>query len=121
MKENVISSTIKGMPKHIRKSRLHYPLPLMVLGMLAIVSSFTIGIKTANDVKTVSSMEASGTRLSEDINDDGRIDARDAIAILEIVRGYKQATPDELRADPNNDGQLTIDDAIRILNDISIR
>ncbi|HVW67016.1 MAG TPA: hypothetical protein VHA78_04800 [Candidatus Peribacteraceae bacterium] len=109
------------MHKHTRSSRLTIQLPLMALGVLAIASSFALGMKTAGDVHTVAPMEASGTRLSEDINDDGRIDVRDAIAVLEVARGYKQATPDELRADPNHDGQLTIDDAIRILSDISIR
>lgn len=110
------------MPKHTHtKSRPSVQITLMALGMLAIVSSFTLGLKTAGDVRTVSPMEASGTRLQEDINNDGRIDVRDAIAILEVVQGYTSATPDELRADPNSDGKLTIDDAIRILNDISIR
>lgn len=97
------------------------PLSILSLATLAVVSSFTLGIKTANEVQTVAPMEASGTRLSGDINEDGVVDTHDAIVILEIARGYKVATPDELMGDPNSDGKLTIDDAIRILNDISIR
>ncbi len=91
------------------------------MGALAVISSFTLGIKTAGDVQPVSPSEASGTRVSGDINNDNTVDIRDAILILEIARGYEEATPSELLADPNGDGRLTIDDAIRILNDLSIR
>lgn len=101
--------------------RQKLPLPILSLGLLAVISSFAVGIKSAGEVKTVSPMEASSTRLNGDINSDGMIDKTDVIAILEVARGYKEATPDQLLADPNSDGQLTIDDAIRILNDLSIR
>ncbi len=101
--------------------RQKLPLPILSLGLLAVISSFAVGIKSAGEVKTVSPMEASSTRLNGDINSDGMIDKTDVIAILEVARGYKEATPDQLLADPNGDGQLTIDDAIRILNDLSIR
>jgi hypothetical protein len=43
------------------------------------------------------------------------VDEHDAIAILEIVQGYRDSTPDALRRDPNHDGIFTVDDAIRIL------
>ncbi len=110
------------MPKKIPpQNKLGLSLPILALGIVAVLSSFTLGIKTAADVKTVAPMEASGSRLSGDVNDDGVIDTRDVIAILEVARGYKDATPDELLADPNSDGQLNIDDAIRILSDLSIR
>lgn len=107
--------------KNLPQNRLGLSLPILALGIVAVLSSFTLGIKTAGDVKTVSPMEASGSRLSGDINNDGIIDNRDVIAILEVARGYKDATPDELLSDPNADGQLNIDDAIRILSDLSIR
>lgn len=107
--------------KHSSPHRRFLPLSILSLGALAVVSSFTLGIKTAGDVRTVSPMEASGTRIAGDINNDGIVDTRDVIAILEVARGYKEATPDELLADPNGDGSLTIDDAIRILSDLSIR
>ena len=101
--------------------RLAIPFTLLSMGMLAIVSSFALGIRTAGDVTPVAPMEASSTRINGDVNNDGIVDIRDAILILEIARGYKEATPDELLADPNGDGRLTIDDAIRILSDLSIR
>lgn len=104
--------------KHSLTSRR---LPIAALAMLAITASFTIGVKTASEVETVAPSEASGTSITGDLTADGIVDARDAIVILEIARGYRTATPAELRADPNGDGRLTIDDAIRILSDLSIR
>src|SRR3989344_6310214 len=89
-------------------------MPFFALGFLAVVASFTVGMKTAGDVSTVSPLEASGTRISGDINSDSLVDERDAIVILEIAQGYEEATPEQLLADPNHDGKLTIDDAIRI-------
>jgi hypothetical protein len=105
------------------QQRLKLSIPVMTLGTLAIAASFSLGIKTASDVETVAPMHASGieTRITGDINDDGRVDVRDAIAVLEVVRGYRTATPDELLADPNGDGKLTIDDAMRILSDLPTR
>jgi hypothetical protein len=107
--------------KHSTKHRQYLPLSILSLGALAVISSFALGMKTAGDVQTVAPMEASGIRIAGDINNDGVVNTQDVIAILEVVRGYKQATPDQLQADPNADGSLTIDDAIRILNDLSIR
>lgn len=109
------------MPKKHKTHRRFGQLPLYVLGMLAVLSSFSVGMKTAGDVETISPMEASGTRLSGDVNGDGTVDVRDVIVILDIARGYRLQTADELVADPNHDGKLTIDDAIRILNGLSIR
>ncbi len=97
------------------------PATVLGLGTLAIVSSFTIGMKTAGDIQTVAPMEASGTQITGDVDADGVITVRDAIAILEVANGYTDATPEALLADPNGDGQLTVDDAIRILSDLSVR
>jgi hypothetical protein len=107
--------------KSSTQNRLGLSLPILALGIVAVLSSFTLGIKTAADVKTVSPMEASGSRISGDVNNDGVVNTLDVIAILEVARGYKDATPDELLADPNSDGQLSIDDAIRILSDLQVR
>ncbi|UPA23116.1 hypothetical protein K8942_02790 [Candidatus Peribacteria bacterium] len=110
------------MSKKHSTTRWHsLPVTILGLGTLAVVSSFALGLKTAGNIQTVAPMEASGTRLTGDISEDGIIDVRDAITILEIANGYRDATPDELLADPNGDGALTIDDAIRILNDIAVR
>ena len=45
----------------------------------------------------------------------GIVTVQDAIAVLEIVRGYQTVTPEQLLSDPNGDGVLTMDDALRIL------
>lgn len=94
---------------------------MFTLGFLAVASSFFIGVKTAGDVETIAPSEAGGVRITGDINNDAVIDERDVIAILEIARGYEEASPDQLLADPNGDGHLTVDDAIRLLYDIASR
>ena len=108
------------MRKHTFNLRV-LPLQLIALTVLCVAGSFTLGIKTAGDVKTITPSEALGTRLTGDINADGVLTMRDVIDILEIVRGYRQASLSELLADPNGDGQLTIDDALRILHDLELK
>ena len=104
-----------------RRKRLWQNLQIATLGCLSVIVSFTVGIRTAGDVQTVAPTEATGMRMSGDINNDEQIDTEDVIAILEVARGYRSATPEELLADPNADGRLTIDDALRILHDLSAR
>lgn len=94
---------------------------MFTLGFLAVTSSFFIGVKTAGDVETIAPSEAGGVRITGDINSDSVVDERDVIVILEIARGYEEATPDQLLADPNGDGHLTVDDAIRLLHDLASR
>src|SRR3989344_2914470 len=96
------------MPKH---------LPVLALGVLCVVSSFSIGIKTAGDIETVAPSEAGGIRRAGDIDNDGQITVHDVIHVLEVVQGYEAATADQLLADPNSDGKLTVEDAMRILQD----
>lgn len=91
---------------------------VIAIGALCIISSFSLGVRTAGDVQTVAPSEAGGIRLVEDINGDGTVTIEDAISILEIVQGYEVATPAQLQADPNADGHLTVEDALRILEDI---
>ena len=90
------------------------------LTVLCVVASFAIGLKSSNNVRTIASLEAVGSRLTGDINGDSQISLADVIETLEIVRGYKEATPDQLKADPNGDGRLTIDDALRLLHDLQL-
>lgn len=93
-------------------------LHIVVLGLLSVVSSFTLGVKTAGDVETVQLSEAGGIVTAGDMNADGLLTVEDAIRILEIAQGYESATAEQLLADPNGDGQLTVEDAIRVLHDI---
>lgn len=92
---------------------------LVALGLLSVISSFALGVKTAGDVETIAPSQAGGMQMAGDMNSDSMINVLDVIDILEVVQGYEMATPEQLQADPNGDGQLTVDDAIRLLHDIA--
>lgn len=85
------------------------------MGAATIMSAFFVGIQTAGDVQPIALIEAGSTELRGDVDRSGSIDLRDAIVILEIVQGYRDPTPEELKGDPSGDGLLTVDDALRIL------
>lgn len=92
---------------------------LFVLGLLCMASAFALGSRTSGSVQTIAPTNALGGRLPGDVNADEVVNVLDAILILEIANGYKDATPKELLGDPNVDGRLTVDDALRILRDVS--
>lgn len=96
-------------------------LQVVALGALCIVSSFSLGVRTAGDVQTVAPSEAGGIRLTGDVDADGQVTVRDVIDILEVAQGYEEATPEQLLVDPNGDGRLTVEDAMRILSDLASR
>ncbi len=96
-------------------------LQVFVIGTLCIVSSFSLGIKTAGDIQTVAPSEAGGIRVSGDINSDNSVTIEDVIQILEIAQGYEDPSPEQLKGDPNADGHLTVEDALRILQDLASR
>ncbi len=102
-----------------RKTKRSVQPHIIVLGILCVLSSFSLGIKTAGDVETIAPTEAGGMHITGDMNEDGRVTVHDAIEILEIAQGYKEATAEQLLADPNGDGQLSVDDAVRLLHDIA--
>jgi hypothetical protein len=107
-------------PKHTSRTAKRSVQPhILVLGVLCVLTSFSLGIKTAGDVQTIAPSEAGGMHITGDMDEDGRLTVHDAINILEIAQGYKEATPEQLMADPNGDGQLTVDDAVRLLHDIA--
>ena len=94
---------------------------MVILGILCVTGSFAIGAGTAGDMKAIAPMEANESVITSDMNGNGHTDLEDVTIILEIVKGYRVATPQQLRADPNNDGNLTIDDAPRMLRDMGNR
>ncbi len=95
---------------------------ILVIALLCMTASFGIGVQTTGDVQTIDHTNASETkRLRGDMNGDGTVDLGDAIETLEIVRGYKTATVEQLRNEPTEDGNVTIDDAITILRDLHAR
>lgn len=106
--------------KHTSRRQLKRPARahVVALGLLSVVSSFAIGVRTAGDVETVQRSEAGGIVMPGDMNADGVLTIEDAIGILEIAQGYESATAEQLLADPNGDGQLTVEDAMRVLHDI---
>lgn len=92
---------------------------MVILGLLCVSGSFAVGVQTAGDVQTVAPTEATGTEVTGDMNGNGLVDEEDVTIILEIAKGYRDATPEQLRVDPNGDGRLTIDDALRLLHDLA--
>lgn len=108
-------------PKKTSSVPLARRIQILAIGALCVVSSFSLGVRTAGDVQTIAPSEAGGIRLLQDINNDGMVSIEDVIIILEIVQGYEVATSSQLQADPNSDGRLTIEDAMRILQDLKNR
>lgn len=92
---------------------------MVILGILCVTGSFAVGVQTAGDVRTVEPTQAGSPEAAGDMDGNGRTDLRDVAIILEVVRGYRDATPELLRADPNADGNLTIDDALSVLDDLA--
>lgn len=84
----------------------------MALGTLSVIASFALGIGTAGDLHTIEHSGATENTV---------FDIEDAIAILEVAQGYREATLAELKADPNGNGVLTVDDALRILRTLASR
>ncbi len=93
----------------------------LTIGILGILTSFGLGIGTADNLRTIDYSAADDASLSGDVTTDGIVNERDVIAILEVAQGYRPATPAELQADPNGNGALTVDDALRILRSLSTR
>jgi|GEM_PF-894207 hypothetical protein len=83
----------------------------------SVSAAFILGIETAGDVQpVVSRTEAGGTVLEGDFNGNGVLDVNDARIALELAKGYRSPTPQELSADPNGDFSITFEDAMLILD-----
>ena len=87
----------------------------LLFGSLCLATSFAVGIQTAGEVQPIALIEAGSPVSAGDMDGNGMVTVQDAIAILEIARGYAVPTPEQLLSDPNGDGALTVDDALRIL------
>lgn len=77
--------------------------------------AFAIGIQTAGDVQPIVEPTRAGIRLSGDMDGNDMIDASDARLAMEIARGYRTATAQELEADTNQDFRITVEDVAAIL------
>ncbi len=103
------------------KTHFSKALTLVPLALFVAVASFSIGTRTAGDLRAIQYSSATDDSVRGDLTADGVIDERDVIVMLEIAQGYRTATPAELEADPNNNGVIGVDDAIRILRSMSDR
>ena len=93
-------------------------IPLLELSAVCIATSFSVGMRTAGNVQPFALIEAGSTDIAGDIDGNGILSIDDAVIILEVVQGYRPATPASLKADPNEDGVLTVDDALHILANV---
>ncbi len=98
-----------------------FDIRILLLGILCVSGSFFIGVDTAGEGQPANLVEAGSSEELGDIDGSGVLDIRDAIIILEVVQGYREATPAELRSDPDGDGSLTVDDALDILSRLALR
>lgn len=103
-------------PHALRKN-----IKMLSLGTACLCASFVLGLISIEHVTPAQLIEAGGLPATGDIDGNGTLDSNDVTLILEIVQGYREATPSQLKADPNADGVLTLDDALRILSRISLR
>lgn len=93
----------------------------LLLGILAVIGSFALGVQTAGDIETVQSSAAEDAVVVGDIDGDGVVTVRDAIVILEFTQDNESPTNRQLQSDPNIDGILTVDDAVMILQSLTFR
>lgn len=91
----------------------------LVVGSMAL--AFAIGIQTAGDVNLMAEPTRAGIRLSGDMDGNDVVNAADANLALEIARGYRIATAQELEADTNQDFRITVEDVAAILETMERR
>ena len=106
---------------HKRPVRRSFQPYVIVLGILSVASSFSLGVRTAGDIQPIVPSQASDIRKAGDMDNDGTLSVQDAIEVLEIAQGYAEPSQQQLLADPNGDGKLTVDDALHILHDVTSR
>lgn len=96
--------------------------PVLALGALCMIGSFTFGIESAGDMHTITASQAAERLAGDgDIDGDGKTTERDALEILLLLRDGREPTVAQLAEDPSGDGRLTIDDAILLLRDAQAR
>jgi hypothetical protein len=97
------------------------------LGIVSVLASFVIGIRTASDVHPVSTTVAgsvlevplpSGGTARGDLDRDGVISVKDAIVVLEALAGYRTMSREQLIG---CDGKASLDCALRILRTVHLR
>lgn len=88
---------------------------------------YKINMKLKNGVKLYAELPAELVEQLEvkhplamgDVNEDGQVDAQDAMAIMDHLAGTAKLDEDALRrADVNGDGEVSYLDAMKIMDDL---
>lgn len=100
----------------------------IALGVLSIIASFGLGIRSAGEIRTLEHSEAAVEKASVlehprgDVNRNGLLEVQDAIRMEEIILGLSAGTRNEiLDGDMNGDFKLTGQDLLALLHAIADR
>ncbi|MBI5156329.1 hypothetical protein HZA45_03595 [Candidatus Peregrinibacteria bacterium] len=107
--------------KHTPPPTLASIVSMTILAVLCVTGSFAVGIETAGEMKAVAPLQANAGLVAGDMNGNGRIDEEDVTIILEIAKGQRAPTPEQLQADPSGDRFLTVEDAMHLLRALNSR
>ncbi|MEK7218764.1 MAG: hypothetical protein AAB728_04845 [Patescibacteria group bacterium] len=107
---------------------------LLTLGFTCVIGSFLVGVHTVGEVQTfdpsaalragrIEAQQASVvmTPLLGDIDGNGYVDVKDAMTLLEVIRGDTRVPPEALLRDPDGDQTFTTDDVLWILRLLSTK
>jgi hypothetical protein len=91
---------------------------VQALMLLAIsgTAAFGLGIRSAEDGKSVIDPIMASDSVQGDLNRDGELNNDDLTIAIEIATGIRSAEPEELKNDPNKDGAITNADALWIVD-----
>lgn len=100
----------------------------IALGVLSIIASFGLGIRSAGEIRTLEHIEAATESASltqrprGDVNGNGLLETRDALLMHERIMGLVEATRQEvLDGDMNGDFKLTSQDLLALLHALADR
>jgi hypothetical protein len=100
----------------------------IAMGVLSIIASFGLGIRSAGEIRTLEHSEAAQDTADilqhqkGDMNRNGMYDVNDAILMEERILGYARTTQqDVLDGDMNADFKLTGQDLLALLHKIEER
>lgn len=116
--------------RRLKKFKKPNAIQAFALSIICAAGAFTLGMQTAGDVHPIAPSEAAviqdtpvtRVRLKGDVNDDGKLDVRDAERTLELAEHLDEPTAEEVRrGDMDGDYQLTYKDVLRILHTLTTR
>jgi len=98
------------------RSKVVRTVPALLLVAVSGAAAFSLGIRSAEDGRTVVQTIVASDGVQGDLNRDGKLTNADATIAIEVAAGLRTATTDELTNDPNGDGVITTADALWILD-----